>query len=109
LRDEGVLVVGSGNVVHNLGVLRAPGAAPYTWATRFNETVRSRLLAHEHAALADMVALGEHAAMSIPTPEHYLPLLYVIALQRVDDALQFLVDGIELGSIGMLSVALEAA
>jgi 4,5-DOPA dioxygenase extradiol len=46
--------------------------------------------------------------MSIPTPEHYLPLLYVVALQRVDDALQFLVDGIELGSIGMLSIALEA-
>jgi 4,5-DOPA dioxygenase extradiol len=106
LRDEGVLVVGSGNVVHNLSVMRAPGAAPYTWATRFNETVRSLLIAHEHTALANMAALGEHAAMSIPTPEHYLPLLYVIALQRADDALQFIVDGIELGSVGMLSIAL---
>jgi 4,5-DOPA dioxygenase extradiol len=52
--------------------------------------------------------LGEDAAMSIPTPEHYLPLLYVIALQRDDDRLQFMVDGIELGSISMMSMALGA-
>jgi 4,5-DOPA dioxygenase extradiol len=107
LRDEGVLVVGSGNVVHNLSVMRAPGAAPYRWATRFNESVRSRLIAHEHEALADIRALGEDAALSIPTPEHYLPLIYVIALQRADDTLQFMVDGIELGSIGMMSIALS--
>jgi len=106
LRDEGVLVVGSGNVVHNLRLMRAPDAEAYPWAVRFNEGVRSRLIAHEHAALASMAALGEDAAMSIPTPEHYLPLLYVIALQRADDSLQFLIDGIELGSISMLSIAL---
>jgi 4,5-DOPA dioxygenase extradiol len=105
LRDEGVLVVGSGNVVHNLRAMRAPDAEPYPWATRFNASVRSRLIAHEHAALSSMAALGEDAALSIPTPEHYLPLLYVIALQRADDSLQFLVDGIELGSVGMLSIA----
>jgi 4,5-DOPA dioxygenase extradiol len=108
LRDEGVLVVGSGNVVHNLRVMRTPDAEPYPWAVRFNESVRSRLVAREHAALANLPALGEDAAMSIPTPEHYLPLLYVIALQRDDDRLQFMVDGIELGSISMMSMALGA-
>jgi len=109
LRDEGVLVVGSGNVVHNLRMaMRAEGAGPFIWATRFNESVRSRLIAHDHAALTNMAALGEDGSMSIPTPEHYLPLLYVIALQRADDALQVLVDGIELGSISMLSIALGA-
>jgi 4,5-DOPA dioxygenase extradiol len=109
LRDEGVLVVGSGNVVHNLPMaMRAEGAEPFTWATRFNDSVRSRLIAHDHASLANMAALGEDGSMSIPTPEHYLPLLYVIALRRADDSLQFIVDGIEMGSISMMSVALGA-
>jgi 4,5-DOPA dioxygenase extradiol len=109
LRDEGVLVVGSGNVVHNLPMaMRAEGAEPFAWATRFNDSVRSRLIAHDHASLANMAALGEDGSMSIPTPEHYLPLLYVIALRRADDSLQFIVDGIEMGSISMMSVALGA-
>jgi 4,5-DOPA dioxygenase extradiol len=109
LRDEGVLVVGSGNVVHNLGMVAwEPGAQPYPWATRFNDAVRSRLLANDHAALTDMSALGEDGAKSIPTPEHYLPLLYVIALQQPGDRVEILTDGIELGSISMLSVAIGA-
>ena len=109
LRDEGVLVVGSGNVVHNLRMaVREAGAGPFAWATRFNADVRSRLVAQEHASLADMAAMGEDGAMSIPTPEHYLPLLYVIALRRPDDELQFLIDGIELGSISMMSIAFGA-
>lgn len=107
LRDEGVLVVGSGNVVHNLGTVAwEPGATPFPWATRFNEAVRSRLLANDHAILTDMSTLGEDGARSIPTPEHYLPLLYVIALQRPEDRVEFLTDGIELGSISMLSVSI---
>jgi len=107
LRDEGVLVAGSGNVVHNLATIAwEAGVAPLPWATRFNDAARSRLLANDHAWLADMVAMGADAALSIPTPEHYLPLLYVIALQRPDDHLDFLTDGIELGSIGMMSVSI---
>ena len=107
LREEGILVVGSGNVVHNLGMVRwEDGAEPWPWATRFNTEMRSRLLATDHAWLTDMSALGEDGAKSIPTPEHYLPLLYVIALQRPDDRLAFLTDGIELGSIGMMSVSI---
>jgi 4,5-DOPA dioxygenase extradiol len=110
LRDEGVLVAGSGNVVHNLRTVAwDAGAAPHPWATRFNEAVRSRLLANDHASLVDMDALGADGAMSIPTPEHYLPLLYVIALRRPDDRLVFLTDGIELGSIGMMSVSIGEA
>ena len=109
LRDEGVLVVGSGNVVHNLGTVAwEPAATPYPWATRFNEVVRSRLLANDHASLTNLSALGEDGARSIPTPEHYLPLLYVIALQQPGDRVEFLTDGIELGSISMLSVAVGA-
>jgi 4,5-DOPA dioxygenase extradiol len=65
-------------------------------------------LAGDHAALADMNALGADAPLCIPTPEHYLPLLYVIALQRPDDAIDFLTDGIELGSISMMSAVIGA-
>lgn len=110
LRDEGVLVVGSGNVVHNLrAATRAEGAVALAWAARFNDRVRAMLIAHDHAALANMEALGEDGALSIPTPEHYLPLLYVLALRRADDQLDFLVDGIELGSVSMMSFALQTA
>jgi 4,5-DOPA dioxygenase extradiol len=110
LREEGVLVVGSGNVVHNLGMARwDEGAEPWPWAARFNSDLRSRLLANDHASLTDIGAFGEDGAKSIPTPEHYLPLLYVIALQQPDDRLAFLTDGIELGSIGMMSVSIGEA
>jgi 4,5-DOPA dioxygenase extradiol len=107
LRDEGVLVVGSGNVVHNLEMVRwEEGSEPWPWAARFNSDVRSRLVANDHASLVDMSALGEDGAKSIPTPEHYVPLLYVIALQRPGDRLAFITDGIDLGSISMMSVSI---
>jgi 4,5-DOPA dioxygenase extradiol len=107
LRDEGILMMGSGNVVHNLELATwGEGASAFAWAVRFNDTVRSLLTAHDHASLADMAALGEDASSSIPTPEHYLPLLYIAALQRAGEPLRFLVDGIELGAISMMSVAL---
>lgn len=109
LRNEGIFVMGTGNIVHNLRTAsRAEGAAPFDWAVRFNEEVRRRLLAGDHAALADMNALGPDARLCIPTPEHYVPLLYVIALQRPGDTIDFLTDGIELGSISMMSVSLGA-
>ena len=107
LRDEGVLIVGSGNVVHNLRTARwSPGAPPYPWASQFNSQVIGFLESGEHAALIDYEQLGEPARLSVPTPEHYLPLLYVIGAQRDGDALSILVDGIEIGSAGMLSVAI---
>jgi 4,5-DOPA dioxygenase extradiol len=109
LRDEGVLIVGSGNVVHNLGRMQwAEDATPYDWATRFNEQVRDWLLARNHQALINFNALGDHARLSVPTPEHYLPLLYVIAQQDDADKVSLPVDGIEYGSIGMLTMVVGA-
>jgi len=106
LRDEGILIVGSGNVVHNLrAVMRNGPAAPYPWAKAFNQQVRDHLQSREHGTLVEYPALGDPARMSVPTPEHYLPMLYVAGLQKPDDALTFIVDGIDLGSIGMLSFA----
>lgn len=107
LRDEGVLILGSGNVVHNLGVLnRAEGTPAFDWAQRFNDRVRGFLGTGDHASLVGYTALGEDAQLSVPTPEHYLPLLYIAALQNPEEPLAFAVDGIELGSISMLSVVI---
>ena len=105
LRDEGVLVAGSGNVVHNLRLMKRAGGAPFDWAVRFNESIREALASRDHRALVDFEKLGEAARLSVPTPEHYLPLLYVAALQGDDEPLSFVVDGYDLGSVSMLTVA----
>jgi 4,5-DOPA dioxygenase extradiol len=106
LRDEGVLVIGSGNVVHNLRVLNRRDDAPaFDWAVRFNDRVRDALARRDHDVLIDYAAGGEDAALSVPTPEHYLPLLYVAALQADDEPMSFPVDGIDKGSLGMLTAA----
>jgi len=109
LRDEGVLIVGSGNVVHNLERIQwAEDATPYDWALRFNEIVCAHLAAHEHGPLIDYPSLGDDARLSVPTTEHYLPLLYVIALQDHNETVSFPADGIEHGSIGMLTVLVDS-
>lgn len=106
LRDEGVLILGSGNIVHNLGLIQwTADAPPYDWAVRFDEAVRQRLEARDHSAMIEYPAFGPDARLSVPTPEHFLPLLYVIAQQREDEAVSFPIGGIEYGSIGMRAVA----
>jgi 4,5-DOPA dioxygenase extradiol len=103
LRDEGILIAGSGNVVHNLRLMKRNGGPAFDWAVRFNERIREALAARDHGALVDFETLGEDAHLSVPTPEHYLPLLYVAALQGADESMVFPVDGYDLGSIGMLT------
>jgi 4,5-DOPA dioxygenase extradiol len=112
LRDEGVLIVGSGDVVHNLRVIRwnrgsNEPAQPYDWAQRFNDLARECIEKGEHAPLIEYEKLGEDARLSIPTPDHYLPLLYVLGAQQAGDKLNVATDGIELGSISMMSFTLE--
>ena len=110
LRDEGVLVIGSGNVVHNLRIMNwGNQGAAFDWAVRFNDRVRELLKSSDHSPLLAYERLGQDARLAIPTPEHYLPLLYCLGMQRADDAVAFRVDGIEHGSIGMLAVTLGAA
>ncbi|MGB8857411.1 MAG: 4,5-DOPA dioxygenase extradiol [Burkholderiales bacterium] len=105
LRDDGVLILGSGNVVHNLPLINRQNAnSPYDWAARFEERAKEFLAHHEHQPLIEYRQLGDAAALSIPTPEHFLPLLYVMGAQRDGDQVDFPVEGIELGSISMLSV-----
>jgi 4,5-DOPA dioxygenase extradiol len=104
LREEGILVAGSGNVVHNLRLMKRAGGPAFDWAVRFNETIRAALAARDHGALIDFEKLGEDARLSVPTPEHYLPLLYIAGLQGADETLDFPVDGYDLGSVSMLTV-----
>ena len=103
LRDEGVLIVGSGNDVHNLRMIGWGGGAPYEWATRFNEYVGDALATRRYQRLIDYEQAGPDARLAVPTPDHYLPLLYVLGTQREDEALHVAIDGIEIRSIGMLS------
>ena len=106
LRDEGVLVVGSGNVVHNLMLMRRGEDVPaFDWARRFNDAVRAALAAGDHRTLIEFERLGADARLSVPTPEHYLPLLYIAGLQAEGETLAFVVDGYEFGSLGMLTAA----
>jgi 4,5-DOPA dioxygenase extradiol len=104
LRDEGILVIGSGNVVHNLELFRGD-AGDESWAPRFERCVRDWIVAADHDALIDYHRHGADAWLSIPTPDHYLPLLYVVAQQREDDPARVITEGTH-GAMGMLSVAL---
>jgi 4,5-DOPA dioxygenase extradiol len=106
LRDEGILVAGSGDVVHNLHTYawgRHP-QEPYDWALRFEALVRERLAAGEHRSLVDYNSLGEDAVLAVPTPEHYLPLLYVLGASVPGEAVRFPVEGMDGGSVSMLAV-----
>ena len=106
LRDEGVLIMGSGNLVHNLHAYAwgRQQVEPLDWAVRFEERVRELLLAGAHDPLVAYETLGRDATLSIPTPDHYLPLLYVIAQRREGEPISFPVAGFDGGSVSMVSV-----
>ncbi|HEX5184077.1 MAG TPA: 4,5-DOPA dioxygenase extradiol [Allosphingosinicella sp.] len=104
LRDEGVLVCGSGDVVHNLRMLDMSGGEPFPWAARFNDRVKAMIEARDDSALVDYPALGEEAMRAIPTPDHYLPLLYLLGTRGADEPVRFFADRIALGSISMLGM-----
>jgi 4,5-DOPA dioxygenase extradiol len=106
LRDGQVLIIGSGNLVHNLHAY-AWGRhmpEPYDWAIRFEETAREMLKAGEFNPLIEYEKLGHDAMLSVPTPDHYLPLLYVIASQQKGEPISFPVEGIDGGSVSMLAI-----
>jgi len=105
LRDEGILVAGSGNLVHNLHSYawgrHMPD--PYDWAVRFEEQARQMMVAGDVKPLIDYERLGRDAMLSIPTPDHYLPLLYVLGARQQGEPITFPIEGIDGGSISMLA------
>ncbi len=108
LREDGVLVVASGDIVHNLRLFDWRDPSPLPWALRFRDRTNALIRDGDLAALADWPALGEDARLSIPTPEHYIPLLYALALARRGDALEFFNDDV-IGSLSMTSLLIGHA
>jgi 4,5-DOPA dioxygenase extradiol len=109
LREEGILIMGSGNLVHNLQAYawRDPAAGPYEWAVSFEQRLKQALLADQTEALIDYKhKLGPDFRLAVPTPDHYLPMLYVLGARQTSEAVSFPVEGIEGGSISMLAVQL---
>lgn len=106
LRDEGFLVIGSGNLVHNLHAYAwgKHDIEPFDWAVRFESHAREIILSGNHESLIRYESLGREALLSAPTPDHYLPLLYVLALARPGDEISFPVAGFDGGSISMTTV-----
>jgi 4,5-DOPA dioxygenase extradiol len=105
LRDEAVLIVGSGNVVHNLRLADFGFAGGYDWAVQFDELLRAAVDAGDRDALVDYPR-HPGAMLAVPTPDHYLPLLYAAALRRPGESVTTVVDGMEAGSLSMRSIRL---
>lgn len=105
LRNKGVLIVGSGNMVHNLGIMDWRNANQgYDWAVTANEKFKSLISAKNHSSLINYSSISKEAQMSIPSPEHYLPLLYILALQNNKEEASFFNDKEVYGSISMTGV-----
>lgn len=111
LRDEGILLIGSGNVVHNLRTIRWQGGSEaYPWATAFDQYVRDNLTWKGEAQDHPLVNYMDHsgAQLSCPTPDHYLPLLYILGAWDGEEPVSIVTEGIEMGSLSMLSVQVGA-
>jgi 4,5-DOPA dioxygenase extradiol len=111
LRDEGVLIIGSGNIVHNLYLVETRGddfnaEYGFDWAIKAKELIKNLIIEDEYKKLADYGSLGNAAGLAIPTPEHYLPMLYTLALRRKGDILKFFNDKTVAGSLAMTSFIL---
>lgn len=105
LRKKGVLIVGSGNMVHNLGIMDWRNANQgYDWAVIANEKFKSLISSKNHSDLIKYSSLGKEIQLSIPSPEHYLPLLYILALQNDKEEAKFFNDKEVYGSISMTGV-----
>lgn len=108
LRDEGILIAGSGNLVHNLHTYAwgKHTPEPYDWAVRFETTAKELMVKGDFDPLVNYDSLERDALLAIPTPDHYLPLLYVLGARNTDDEITFPVQGVDGGSISMLTVRL---
>jgi 4,5-DOPA dioxygenase extradiol len=103
LRNNGVLIIGSGNIVHNLSLIdfQNVDAEPYDWAVELDEKVKENLLTGNHRDLIEYLNMGEVAKLGVPTLDHYLPMIYAIALQEEDEKLEFTHEGFQHASVSM--------
>ena len=108
LRDKGVLIIGSGNIVHNLRLvdwdkMNEPEYG-FDWAMHANDKIKQHILNNNHKDLINYSLLGREVQMAVPTPEHYLPLLYTLALKGANEPVTFFNDKAVMGSLSMTSV-----
>lgn len=110
LRQQGVMIIGSGNIVHNLRMANFgnPSAKPFQWAVDFDEFIKSAVSTFHHQALLDNQQYPEYTNMAVPTAEHFLPLLYILGTQQLSDRAVFFHNGFEHGSISQSSLILES-
>jgi 4,5-DOPA dioxygenase extradiol len=111
LRKKGVLIIGSGNMVHNLGMINWSGNPGddfgYDWALEMNEKFKKAILEDDHGALINYKKFGAAGKNAIPTPDHYFPLLYVMGLKEKNESISFFNDKAVMGSITMTSVKID--
>jgi 4,5-DOPA dioxygenase extradiol len=102
LRDKGILIIGSGNIVHNLGIIDSNiDATTMDWAKQLDDSIKQNLLNGNHQKLINYKEMGDAANIGIPTWDHYLPLIYIIALQEENERVKFIHEGFQHGSISM--------
>lgn len=105
LREKGILIIGSGNVVHNLGDMNYEmDSEPFKWAVEFDEFVAEAIRNKKYGELIQYKNQGRIAKLSVPTDEHFLPLLCILGLQEDEDKAEFVYEGIQHGSMSMRSV-----
>lgn len=107
LRERGVLIVGSGNMVHNLGMMAWNVKGGFQWANEANETMKSLILKDEHDKLIKYGSLGREVQLAVPTPDHYYPLLYALGLKGKKESVSFFNDKNVLGSVSMTSLTIN--
>ncbi|MCO6173711.1 4,5-DOPA dioxygenase extradiol [Flavobacterium sp. NRK F10] len=103
IRERGVMVIGSGNIVHNLNKVNwfNIDAKPADWAVEFDELVKQKINQYDFNTLVDYKKLGSIAALSIPTNDHYLPMLYVLAMTEKNEAVKYIYEGYQYASLSM--------
>ena len=106
LRKKGVMIIGSGNIVHNLGMFDWGGKA-YDWAIEFDEKIKKLIDERDHSAIINYDKLGRIAQLAVPTNDHYLPLLYSLALQEKNETISYFNEKCEMGSMSMRSLIIQ--
>ncbi len=109
LRENGILIIGSGDTVHNLRMMDFDdiNAKPYDWAIEFDKNIKTAILNHDHEKIIDYKKMGKSAELSVPSTEHYLPLLYVLGASENNEKISFPHESIQGKSISMLCVKFE--
>lgn len=108
LRDKGVLIIGSGNIVHNLGMVdfQNPNNV-FDWAREFDTTVKNLLDKGDDVSLINYEKLGKSALLSIPTNDHYLPMIYTLGLKNKGEHVEYIYESLEMGSLSMRSFVIK--